>query len=74
MVNDRGKRGRQTVASNAAIGAVLDGCVGNDEVVENALAESANSVSARQREETSQSHSLELDSALGKNVRDAAKS
>jgi hypothetical protein len=73
MVDDRGKRGRQAIASNTAIGAVLNSCIGNDEVVEDALAESANSLGARERKETSQSHSLELDSALGKNVGDAAK-
>jgi hypothetical protein len=73
MVDDRGKRGGQAVASNTAIGAVLDSGIGNNKIVEDAFAENANSVGARQCKETSQSHSLKLDSALGKNIRDAAK-
>ena len=52
---------------------MLNGCIGDDEIVEDTLRESANSVDARQRRETSKRHSLELDAALGKNVGDTAK-
>ena len=52
---------------------MLDCCVGDNKIVEDALRESAKSVDARQRQETSERHSLELDAALGKNVGDTAK-
>ena len=52
---------------------MLDGRVGDDKVVKDALRENANSVDARQRREASERHSLELDAALGKDVGDTAK-
>ena len=53
MVDDRSERGRQAVASNAGVGAMLNDAIGNNKVVKNAVAESADSVSTGQRHETS---------------------
>lgn len=52
---------------------MLNSGIGNNKVVENALAKSANSVDTRQRRETSVRHCLELETAISKNVRDTAK-
>lgn len=52
MVDDRSKSGRQTVASNASVGTMLNDAVGNNEVVEDAVTENANGVGARQRQKT----------------------
>ena len=60
MVNDRSKTGRQTVASNASVSAMLNDTISDNEVIENAFAKNAKSVDARQSSETSVSHGLEL--------------
>lgn len=73
MVDDRSERGRQAVASNAGVGAMLNDAIGDNKVVEDAVTESANGVGTGQRQETGQGHSLELVTLLGKNVGDAAE-
>ena len=73
MIDDRSERRGETIARDASVGAVLNGSIGNDKIIENALAESANSVDTRQRRETSVRHCLELESTVSKNVGDAAK-
>lgn len=74
MVDDRSERGRQAVASNAGVGAMLNDAIGDNKVVEDAVTESANGVGTGQRQETGQGHSLELVTLLGKNVGDATES
>lgn len=73
MVDDRSKSGRQTIASNASVGTVLNDAIGDNEVVEDAVAENADGICTGQRQETCQGHSLELVTLLGKNVRDATE-
>ena len=61
-------------SSNTAVEAILNGSVGNNKIIEDALAENTNgSLGTLNLEKTSQSHSLEFDSALGKNVGDATE-
>jgi len=71
--DDGNKRRGQTVARDARVGAVLNDAVGNEEVVEDALAESLNCLGAGQFEKASKGHSLELMTLIGKDVGDAAK-
>lgn len=73
MVDDRSERRRQTVASNAGVGAMLNDAIGDNKVVEDAVTESANGVCTGQRQKTGQGHSLKLVTLLGKNVRYAAE-
>jgi len=73
MVDNRSKRRGQTVASNAGVGAMLNDAIGDNEVVEDAVAENADGICTGQRQETCQGHSLELVTLLGKNVRDATE-
>ena len=73
MVDNRSKRGRQTVASNAGVSAMLNDAIGDNKVVEDTVTENADGVSTGQRQETGQGHSLELVTLLGKNVGDAAE-
>ena len=72
--DDGNERGRQAVACNARVGAVLDDAVGNEEVVEDALAYGADGFCAGKLEKASQGHSLELMTLIGKNVGDATES
>ena len=71
--DDGNERGRQAVACDARIGAVLNNAVGNEEVVENALAYGADSFWAGKLEKASEGHSLELMTLVSKDVGDAAK-
>ena len=71
--DDGDERRGEAIACDARIGAVLDGAIGNKEVVENALADSLNCLGARQLEKASEGHSLELMTLVSKDVGDAAK-
>ena len=71
--DDGNERGRQAVACDARISAVLDDTVGNKEVVEDTLAYGADSFCAGKLEKASEGHSLELMTLIGKDIGDAAK-
>ena len=71
--DDGDERRGEAIACDARVGAVLDGAIGNKEVVEDALADGLDCLGARQLEKARQGHSLELMTLVSKNVGDAAK-
>jgi|LakMenE01Jun11ns_1017448.scaffolds.fasta_scaffold6555028_1 hypothetical protein len=67
MIDNRSQTRGQTVASNAVAAAMLDDLMRDEKIMEDALAENANSFVTIQGEESSESHSLKLEAfVLGK--------
>jgi hypothetical protein len=67
MIDNRSQTRGQTVASNAVAVAMLDDLMRDEKIMEDALAENANSFVTIQGEESSESHSLKLEAfVLGK--------
>jgi hypothetical protein len=67
MIDNRRQTRGQTIASNAVAVAMLDDLMRDEKIMEDALAENANSFVTIQGEESSESHSLKLEAfVLGK--------